>query len=140
MKAIPKSMKSTLKNTILKRYREDFTKSSRPFGYVDFPPHEARIQGFFDVTGWVLARGRRKINKIEIKIGSDLLGEAHYGFYRPDVGYANPGFKDRWFPGFFFRINSLLFENGRYELIVSASDEDGNKGVIGQRWLNILNE
>ncbi len=110
-----------------------------PFGAIDGPSPGAIVSGPVNVVGWALARGGLRVSQVSIALGGQVLGQASYGLYRPDVEAAFPGYADSGGSGFVYVLDTTLFSNGMYELLGLGTDEGNHSDGIGNRWIYIQN-
>jgi hypothetical protein len=110
-----------------------------PFGAIDGPSPGEIVSGTVNVVGWALARGGQRVSRVLIALGGQVLGEASYGSYRPDVEAAFPGYTDSGGSGFVYVLDTTLYSNGMYELIGVGVDEGNHQDGIGSRWIYIQN-
>ena len=110
-----------------------------PFGAIDGPSPGEIVSGPVNVVGWALARVGQRVSRVLIALGGQVLGEAAYGLYRPDVEAAFPGYADSGGSGFVYVLDTTLFSNGMYELIGVGIDEANHQDGIGSRWIYIRN-
>ena len=78
-----------------------------------------------DITGWALAKDG--IDKVEVYLNDDFLGEADYGLCRIDVGEAYPSVEGSGNSGFHFSLVADKFEEQgeRYKVLVKAVSKSG---------------
>ncbi|MBM2816015.1 MAG: glycosyl transferase family 2 [Ignavibacteria bacterium] len=81
-------------------------------------------QDFFEINGWGLSSVG--VDKIEIFIDDNLIGEANYGTIREDVGKAFDYIADSNNSGFFIKQNySFNGEKPQYEITVKMTNKTG---------------
>jgi rhamnosyltransferase len=82
-----------------------------------------KLSGFICVSGW--AAPKHKVSSIEILIDGARVGNAFYGFARPDVIRSHPEFGDDVRVGFAFRLDTTKFSAGMHSLKVITTSKDG---------------
>src|SRR2546430_2085122 len=58
-------------------------------GGLDLPPHGGNVFGTLEVAGWAFSQAGA-IEQIQIYLSGEFLGDATYGWLRPDVVAARP--------------------------------------------------
>jgi predicted amidohydrolase YtcJ len=102
---------------------------SIPFGFVDGPSADTTVSGMLNVYGWALDDGG-PIERIEIHLDGEYIGDAVYGDPRPDVANDYPGREGAPNFGYSFELDSTLYENGPHTLSVLAFGSSGNQGIL----------
>jgi rhamnosyltransferase len=87
-----------------------------------------RLSGFICVSGW--AAPKRKISTIEILIDGAHVGNAFYGFARPDVIRSHPELGRDAHVGFAFRLDTKTLSAGMHSLKVIAASKDGKEARL----------
>jgi hypothetical protein len=112
----------------------DSTLGDQPaFGFIDTPSDYQFINGIFDVFGW--ASDFQGVQTVEIDVDGQVVGNATYGLYRPDVRQHDP----RVFSnnvGFSFLLDTTHLSNSQHDLVVYVIDRSfggGNRTEIGRR-------
>jgi rhamnosyltransferase len=82
-----------------------------------------KLSGFTRVSGW--ASPKRKVLSIGILIDGAHVGNAFYGFVRPDVIRSHPEFGHDVHVGFAFRLDTKKLSAGIHSLKVMATAKDG---------------
>jgi len=88
----------------------------------------SKLSRFICVSGW--AAPKRKISSIEILINGAHVGNAFYGFARPDVIRSHPEFGHDVHVGFAFRLDTKTLSAGIHSLKVIAASKDGKKAIL----------
>jgi hypothetical protein len=83
----------------------------------------AKISGISCVHGW--AWPRESVERIEVLIDGTHLGDAFYGFARPDVIQSHPNRGDEVHLGFAFRIDTSVLSAGKHQLKIVALGKKG---------------
>jgi rhamnosyltransferase len=86
-----------------------------------------KLSGFICVSGW--AAPKRKISSIEILIDGGHVGNAFYGFARPDVIRSHPDFGQDVNVGFAFRLDTNKLSAGMHSLKVIVNSSDGKTAI-----------
>ena len=98
---------------------------------------ESELYGDVNLHGWALASSG--IEKVEIYLGNEVLGEASYGHLRPDVGNDHPEFDEPERSGYRMVWDSREWRDGSYNISVRAISPAGSKlDIIGKVHINNL--
>jgi ADP-heptose:LPS heptosyltransferase/GT2 family glycosyltransferase len=81
------------------------------------------ITGRLVIEGWVLAR--EGVAGIDVQLDGTLLGQAHYGMARPDVGAAFPDWEGGARSGYTFHCPSRALPDGDHVVAVIARSKTG---------------
>jgi hypothetical protein len=100
-------------------------------GFIDIPTAFDFLKGTVVFQGWALAESIPGIAAIEIVVDGDFIGQAQYGFPRPDVQSAYPFVPNATNSGWRFQVDTTKFSNARHRLTVRAVDTRGLKTEIG---------
>lgn len=98
------------------------------FGTIDLPTPNAIVSGAVDVAGWAL--DDRSIARVEVLLDGQVVGQAHYGTRREDVGNHYPGFPGLPDVGFSLLLDSTAYDDGSHILQVRAVDASGNTALL----------
>ena len=90
------------------------------FGRVGRPLDGSNHTGLLDVVGWAL--DFEGVREVEIWVDGEEVGMATLGGLRPGVSSRYPGFPDSLAPGFSFRLDTRVYENGPHQLQVFVED------------------
>jgi ADP-heptose:LPS heptosyltransferase/GT2 family glycosyltransferase len=85
------------------------------------------IAGRLVIEGWALARGG--VAGIDVALDGTLLGHAHYGMARPDVGTAFPDWEGSARSGYNFHCPSRALPDGEHLVQVIARSKTGASHV-----------
>ena len=86
------------------------------------------ITGRLVIEGWALARDG--MAGIDVELDGTLLGHAHYGTARPDVGAASPDWVGGARSGYTFqRLPSWSLPDGQHTIQVIARSKTGGSHV-----------
>lgn len=121
------------------KMKTSYRKKSFNFGAIALPHRGAVVRGYMDVVGWALAGKRKRVKAVMVYLDAQLLGEASYGHFRPDVGASFPHHTDSAFSAFFYRHDMSSFAYGDYRVSVMVTDETGIQREIGHRYVKVLN-
>jgi hypothetical protein len=117
---------------------DENTGNQGSFGYIDHPYGGEFTYGVTPVVGWALdAEG---IFEIQVYLDGVHVGNATYGFARPDVTTHFPGYPDSLAPGWLFNLDTTLTSDGHHHLQVIAVDDFGVETIIGEHYFQIDNE
>ncbi|HVS13100.1 MAG TPA: Ig-like domain-containing protein [Thermoanaerobaculia bacterium] len=104
--------------------------NSPAIGSIDPPPAE-RNSGVIQLTGWALDEDGG-VSSVTILIDGVSVGQAVYGFPRPEVTQRHPGFPDSGAPGWAFTLDTRLFSDGLHSVQLLVNDEEGNTQLVGE--------
>jgi len=99
-----------------------------PFGFTDIPVPGETISGTIEVAGWALDEIR--IDRVEIYLDGQLIGNATYGNSRPDVEHDYPGRPGTPNFGFIFILDTTSYSNGSHIIGAIAVNSSGNRGPL----------
>lgn len=100
-----------------------------PFGFLDSPAPNETISGTFNIYGWALDDDG-PIDRVEIYLDGEYIGDAHYGDPRPDVANDYPGREGEPNFGYSFQLDTTLYSNGPHTLSALAFGPSGNQGAM----------
>lgn len=100
------------------------------FGFIDVPlPIMDYVTGKVVFQGWALDFDG--VAAVELIVDGDYIGQAQYGFPRPDVAAQNPNFLTAPFSGWRFTYDTTKIGNNRHRLTARVLDNRGNRAEIG---------
>jgi len=106
------------------------------FGYIDSPTNYQAINGAFQLFGW--AYDLQGVDSVEVDVDGQVVGEAIYGLFRPDV----PS-KDSRVPtnnsGLSFVLDTTKLSNSAHDIVIYVIDRVGNRTEIGRRKVVVNN-
>ena len=85
------------------------------------------VTGRLTIEGWVLARSG--VAGMEIFLGDQRLGEAHYGLARQDVGSAYPDWNNALRSGYAFHCPPRSLRNGPHTVRIVVRAKNGQEYV-----------
>ena len=97
-------------------------------GNIDLPTPDATVGGVIEVAGWAL--DDRGIQKVEVLLDGQIVGQAQYSQPREDVENDYPGFPDVPDVGFRYWLDTAVYPNGAHTLTVRATDTAGNSSQM----------
>jgi hypothetical protein len=101
------------------------------FGYIDEPSNMEQINGnAYQVFGW--AFDIQGIQTVQVDVDGQVVGNATYGLYRPDV----PAMDSRVHSanvGFSFILDTTQLSNTQHDIVVYVIDHGGHRTEIGRR-------
>jgi hypothetical protein len=100
------------------------------FGYIDTPSNYQFINGAFEVFGW--AYDLQGVRSVELDVDGQVVGNAHYGLYRPDVPVNDPRLFTPY-AGFSYVLDTTRLSNSEHDLVIYVTDSQGNRTEIGRR-------
>lgn len=106
-----------------------------PIGFIDVPVPDETISGRIEIAGWAL--DEIKIDRIEIFLDGQFIGNATYGNPRPDVEHDYPGRPGTPNFGFIFNLNTASYSNGPHTIEALAINSSGNKSPLIPKKLTI---
>ena len=107
----------------------DQTFDSPSFGFIDIPTSFDYVGGTVVFQGWALDFDG--ITAVEMIVDGNYIGQAQYGFPRPDVAQQNPNFIDGVHSGWHFTMDTKVLGNTRHRLTARVLDARGNRNEIG---------
>ena len=99
------------------------------FGFVDFPTSYDYVGGEVVFQGWAL--DFNVITAIEIIIDGNYVGQAQYGFPRPDVRAQYPQVATSGNSGWRFTFDTTKLSNARHRVTARVLDVGGNRSELG---------
>jgi hypothetical protein len=108
-----------------------------PFGELELPGLNQPMNGVFPVTGWAMDDGSVEI--IEVLVDGLVVGQAHAGIHRPDIGHRFPSHPDADHSGFVRMLNTTVFQNGVHSIAIRLVDDEGTSRIIGRRFVQTFN-
>ncbi len=85
------------------------------------------VTGRLVIEGWALARDG--MASIDVELDGALLGQAHYGTARPDVGIAFPDWAGAARGGYIFHCPSRSLPDGEHTIQIIARSKTGGSHV-----------
>lgn len=99
-------------------------------GFIDIPTTYQYVSGNVTFQGWA-ANERNDISAVEIVVDGNFIGQAQYGFPRPDVQQANPFLINSLNSGWQFTMDTTKLSNARHRLTVRTVNVAGQRTEIG---------
>jgi hypothetical protein len=99
-------------------------------GFIDIPTSFDYVKGNVTFQGWA-ANERNSVATVEILVDGDFIGQAQFGYPRPDVQEANPTLFGAASSGWRFTMDTTKLSNARHRLTVRATDSAGLRTEIG---------
>ncbi|MGG4451228.1 Ig-like domain-containing protein [Brevibacillus porteri] len=93
-------------------------------GAIDTPQDNEQISRNYNMTGWFVSSG--EVEKIEVLMDGDKLGEAKYGLERPDMKRKYPD-APHLKPGFSYLLEVDQMQVGEHQLHVLVTEKDGKQ-------------
>ncbi len=117
----------------------DNTRNQPPFGVLDVPIPDSSVHanGVLAVAGWAL--DDRRVEHVDVFIDGRLEREAVLGVNRPDVAAYYPNVPGATESGFAIFLDSTRYTNGAHTLVVKATDDQGQQGLIATRRFQVFN-
>lgn len=107
------------------------------FGFIDIPTSFDYVTGNVVFQGWAVDVD--PIVAVEIIIDGNYVGQAQYGFPRPDVREQNPQFLGALNSGWRFTMDTTKLSNSRHRVTARVLDGRGNRSEIGSQDFYVLN-
>ncbi|HEX7420642.1 MAG TPA: hypothetical protein VF505_12195 [Thermoanaerobaculia bacterium] len=116
----------------------DSSLDSPSFGFIDIPsPIMDYLTGNVVFQGWALDFDG--VTAVEIIVDGDYVGQAQYGFPRPDVRDQNPSFFSSLNSGWRFTMDTTKLSNARHRVTARVLDNRGNRIELGSADFYVLN-
>jgi N-acetylmuramoyl-L-alanine amidase len=87
---------------------------------IEKPANTAVLGEDVEISGFLVSKN--PVNKIEVFVGNNLIGQATYNLPRQDVQAMYPSYPNSLSSGFTFKLNSRGYEDGLYQIRVVATD------------------
>ncbi|WP_170972132.1 N-acetylmuramoyl-L-alanine amidase [Bacillus yapensis] len=97
-------------------------------GYVDYPTSNAILTGQKSVSGWYL--NTTGVEKIEVSVDGNVVGDATYGDERLDVGRNFPDFNNVN-SGYHYLLDTAQFSNGQHRVTIRGIGKNGQVTTLG---------
>jgi len=107
-------------------------------GYIDIPTRYDYVGGSTTFQGWAFDENGGVV-AVEIIIDGNYIGQAEYGFARPDVVEAHPEINPNGNTGWRFVMDTKLLSNARHQLTVRVVDGFGHRSEIGSQYFYVQN-
>ena len=108
------------------------------YGHIEFPNTFDYVSGDVLFRGWAVA-DLATITSIEVLVDSNFVGQAQYGFPRPDVEDQFPNITRSRNSGWHFNMDTRKLSNSIHRLTVRAVSGTGNSWEIGSVDFYVLN-
>jgi hypothetical protein len=105
------------------------TLDSPSVGFIDVPTTFDYVGGDLVIQGWALDTDN--VSVVEIIIDGNYVGQAQYGFPRPDVRDQWPNYSTAGFSGWRFTMDTTKLANSRHRVTARVLDGSGNRNEIG---------
>jgi hypothetical protein len=117
----------------------DSSFDSPSIGFIDIPTSFDYVTGNVVFQGWALDTDG--VTAVEIIIDGNYVGQAQYGFPRPDVVAQNPDFNASiaLLSGWRFTMDTMKLSNDRHRVTARVLDNRGNRNEIGSVDFYVLN-
>ncbi len=99
-------------------------------GYIDHPSNQGLVGGTVVFRGWAV-EDQEDIAAVEVLVDGNYVGQAQYGYPRPDVGDAYPQLDNSSMSGWQFVFDTRKLVNSIHRLSVRTVDESGDRTIIG---------
>ncbi|MDQ1000803.1 beta-N-acetylglucosaminidase [Neobacillus niacini] len=96
-------------------------------GYIDSPTASSIVNGITSVRGWFLDGSG--VDKVEVLVDGSIIGQAQYGFSRPDVLKAYPEYQNAN-AEYQFNLDTRKLSNGDHVITVQATGKNGKLTVL----------
>lgn len=95
--------------------------------YVDVPQANASVTGSIIASGWAFEAV--PVTSVQVLVDNVPLGQAIYGFPRPDIPLAFPGAPTNC--GYEFRVDTTTLTNASHGISLRITDSSGNVSSFG---------
>jgi hypothetical protein len=102
--------------------------NAAPIGFIDIPAANETVSGRIEIAGWAL--DNVKMDRVEIYVDGQYVGNAIYGNPRPDVDHDYPGRPGAPNFGFRYNLDTTSYSNGSHALEALAINSAGNKNPL----------
>jgi len=99
-------------------------------GFIDIPTSFDYMKGNATFQGWAVDENGG-VKAVEIIVDGNFIGNAEYGFPRPDVVASNPQLFATPNSGWRFTMDTTRLSNARHRLTVRVLDQTGQRSEIG---------
>jgi hypothetical protein len=106
------------------------------FGNIDSPTNYQYINGDFQIIGW--AWDLQGVTLVEVDVDGQVVGDATFGLFRPDVPLIDPRVPTAN-SGFSFMLDTTMLSNSAHDIVVYVTDRNGNRTEIGRRKVVVNN-
>lgn len=106
-----------------------------PHGTLDVPHPDAVVSGRTTVAGWAI--DDVGIERVEVWVDGERIGEADYGSSRPDVARDYPGLPSEPNFGFQYALDTADLSPGPHEITIRLVDEAGNPQALMPRRVTV---
>ncbi len=101
------------------------------FGNIDKPTNLEQINGTaYQVFGW--AYDLQGVQTVQVDVDGQVVGNATYGLYRPDVPPLDSRVRSANV-GFSFMLDTTQLSNTQHDIVVYVIDHGGHRTEIGRR-------
>ena len=101
------------------------------FGFIDKPVNMEQISGnAYQVFGW--AYDLQGVQTVQVDVDGQVVGNATYGLYRPDVPAMDSRVRSASV-GFSFILDTTQLANTQHDIVVYVIDHGGHRTEIGRR-------
>lgn len=107
-------------------------------GFIDYPTKQDYVGGMVTFRGWAV-EDQAAVAVVEIFVDGTFMGQAAYGFPRPDVGDQYPQLANSSFSGWMFTMDTRKLGNSVHRLTVRTRDSGGNVTEIGSTDFYVFN-
>lgn len=107
-------------------------------GFIDFPTKHDYVSGNVTFRGWAV-EDQSIVSVVEIYVDGVFMGQAAYGFPRPDVGDQYPQLVNSSHSGWMFTMDTTKLGNSIHRLTVRTRDAAGRISEIGSTDFYVLN-
>lgn len=131
------TVKSTGKNGAFEQQNINFKVNNLPtIGVLDEPAAGSTLSGITKVRGWFLSGSG--VEKVEVLVDGNIVGQAQYGLLRPDVPNVYPEYKNSN-SGYELALNTESLSNGTHSITVRATAMNGTTKQLENFKVNVQN-
>lgn len=103
-----------------------------PRGYIDTPKNNSPVSGVYRIKGWFLDNSG--VNKIEVLVDDEVIGEAVYGTLRADVITVYPQYNNKNC-GYYFDLDTTKMNEGTHIIKIRETGKNTAVTSIERRFI-----
>jgi len=109
-------------------------------GFIDVPSKNDYVTGSTVFQGWAVIEGGGSNIDVQILIDGNFVGNAQYGFPRPDVQQSYPFLANSLNSGWRFTMDTKKLSNARHQLTVQVVNTlNAQPAIIGSTYFYVQN-
>jgi len=115
----------------------DNTIDNQSVGFIDIPTTFDYVRGTVVFQGWAIDFDGVVV--VEVIVDGNYVGQAQYGFPRPDVRDQYPQFVNALNSGWRFSFDTTKLSNAVHRVVARVLDSRGNRNEIGSTDFYVYN-